>query len=301
MIQVRTSSLQSGTSVYTLLKSHPLVKQSVFVPLVDPQGRTLGWINKASNGIVLKKCHSLSYGKINNVKCFSFKKNTDLTSSLAILERELEKMGLLSHPSIPIPISLVDKNLSLDPVLIKALGLKTFGFCLIAFLGRTLSDTSLLVARRSTTALEEPSKLQSLLSDFQVEPWISRERLAQFADQRLNLQPLFYNKLKSVGIFPVVYEIDAGLSWQMVHIYGLDISESPSWRPQNSVTIEYELVPISRFLDAGYAEMVSRTDLYCILHWCITNSMISPETDTNFAHVCELLCFNFPNLSVLYR
>lgn len=294
--KVRLDSLQPGTSVLPLVSTCPLLTGARVVPLVSQEHACLGYILEKHLAI-FKKIKYLKYTKVDRVRVLKVK-GVSIKQLLGAIMGELTKKGLMfeaESDQVEIFSNIELKSVcSIPRSLAETIGAKESRVVLIAHIGRD-RGMSLLMGRRVPTAVNNPSKLQCLLSFPHSALLISREELAEVAYKSLDLQPAFYSKLKSAGVSSTMLVAERGIQRLSIHCYELDLTEIGTLKPTCPTHIEqFETIPIKAILDSCHAGMVCQQDILPILGFCVRHGIITPETEDGYGQLVQSLSYDIP-------
>lgn len=295
--KVRLDSLQPGTSVLPLVNTCPLLTRATVVPLVSQNNICLGYISEQQLP-TLKKIRYVKYTKVDRVRVLRLK-GTSTKQLLVAIMGELSKKGMIfeaESDSVEIFSGAeIEAICSIPRSLTEVIGAKESRAVLIAHMGRD-RGMSLLMGRRLPTAVNNPSKLQCLLSFSHSKLVLSREELAEVAYKSLDLQPAFYSKLKSADVSNTMLATERGIQRLSTHCYELDLTEIGTLKPNCPPHIEqFEGIPIKAILDSCHAGMVCQQDIPPILSFCVRHGIITPETEDGYARLVQVLSYDILN------
>jgi len=297
--KIRADSLQPGTSVLPLLGRSPLINGDRLIPLLTFGNQTIGFISVTQKNI-FKQSRYLSYTNVDGVKVFRLK-GSPAEKMLSLLNEEFQKKGHFQSEDDADDLPAVFPSLGKELVcyvprqLAEMIGAKTSRIVLIAHMGRD-RNLSLIMGRRIRTAVKNPYKLQCLLSFNHSALSITREELAEVAYKALDLQPAYYSKLRSVGIYPSMLAINKGYERTSTHIYELDLTDLDTFKPRCSSFMEqFETILVKTLLNSCLAEMICGHDLLPVLSFCFRHGVITPETDENYEQLTQLLSYDIVN------
>lgn len=300
--KIRTDSLQPGTSILSLLGRSPLINGDRLIPLLTFADQTIGFVS-VTQKCIFKQSRYLSYTNVDGVKVFRLK-GSPVERILLLLKQDFQKKGHLqseNDAAADEESTAVFPTLGKDPIccvprpLAEMIGAKTSRVVLIAHMGRD-RNLSLTMGRRVRKAVKNPYKLQCFLSFNHSTLSITREELAEVAYKVLDLQPAYYSKLRSVGIYPSMLAMDKGYERISTHIYELDLNDLDTFKPRCPSLIEqFETIPVKILLNSCLAEMVCAHDLLPVISFCFRHGIITPETDENYEQLTQLLNYDIVN------
>lgn len=301
--KVRLDSLQPGTSVLPLVNTCPLLTGAKVVPLLSQDNICLGYIAEGHLS-TLKKIKYVKYTKLDRVRVLKLK-GTPTKQLLSAIMSELSRKGVsfdAESDSVEIFSGTETKAIcSVPRSLTEVIGAQESRVVLIAHMGRD-RGMSLLMGRRLPTAINNPSKLQCLLSFSHSKLVISREELAEVAYKSLELQPAFYSKLKSADVSNTMLATERGIQRLSTHCYELDLTEIGTLKPNCPPHIEqFEAIPIKAILDSCHAGMVCQQDIPSILSFCIRHGIITPDTEDGYVQLVQVLSYDILNPFPFYK
>ena len=276
---LRTPSLQPGTSISPLLPPG-FSPNSPGVPIFGSDGDLWGVLTQEN----FDKCRNYKawkYSKSDRTKRLIFRSNHEESfSSLCNTDDE-------NAPTCWITSSQL-KTCQVTRRVANLIGAKQTRFAVVAFC-LIERQYHLLMAKRLPTAIENPTKYQTLLDSALEGSTICREELGEIGYRDFGLQPELFQKLRSAGIVCTMTAVSGGIQRVSTHVYDLDftgINLSPNPKPPIQF---YEVVPVKTVLDWAQAGLISTQAIPVIADFCVRRGIITPETDDSYLSLVRAL------------
>lgn len=288
--KIRVDSLIPGTSVAPLLPPAVTAFERC-VPLISVDGATWGFVSDRNIGL-LRSSKYLSYTKYEKAKVLMIK-GKDPVAALHRLAEELRKAGILPPGHSPSDVAAVfstsAQKMQISQSLVDLVGAKTSRVVVVGFVGRD-RNCRIWVGRRMGTAMDNPTKIQNLITFSAEELSIGREALAEHAHRSIDLQPDLFSKLRSAGIHCSMLRSPRGIRRVSLHAYEMDLTDTAHFFPRATLPVEsFELAPVKSVLDWCHAGLVCLEEIPAIVGFCVRHGIITPETDEHFMHVTQAL------------
>lgn len=189
-------------------------------------------------------------------------------------------------------------NFEIDSGAAEIFGIMTFSLGVVGFqrIGEDRRAWIVYVGKRSSVAVHSPAKLQNLVNVDLPAGCTGRESLAEKTYEAISLQPEHFKNLRSCGIICHSKSTPSGILRRCVHVYELDLTDSPGFTPQvaSPVVEKIEKVPVKLALDQILGGLFDPTHALVILDFAVRHGILTPDNEENYYEVVRGLRSDIP-------
>lgn len=168
-------------------------------------------------------------------------------------------------------------------------GVKSYGVHITGYVNHSSKGLCVWFQQRSKTKQTWPGMFDSFVGGGLTESYGVRETAIKEAGEEANVPEDLASNLKPVGVVSFLHESERGIQPDTEYVFDLELPEG--FKPSNNdgEVEDFVLVPVKEIPDFICKENFKITSSAIALDWLIRHGIVTPENESYFAEIVELI------------